>query len=98
MALGSDRGLPVFTERIPVESQHPPSDAVSAEQRDRHATFVRSAQAPDGGFTDRHGGADLYYTGFALRSLAVLDALTPAICERTDDDKTLVLATRLPLL
>ncbi len=54
-----------------------------ADERALHARFVTAAQAPEGGFTDRHGGADLYYTGFALRSLAVLDALTPEVCERT---------------
>ena len=37
------------------------------------------AQNPDGGFSGREGGSDLYYTGFALRGLAVLDALSPAV-------------------
>jgi geranylgeranyl transferase type-2 subunit beta len=53
-----------------------------AENWDRHSTYLRSAQNPDGGFSGRAGGSDLYYTGFALRGLAVLDALTPAIAER----------------
>src|SRR6266853_1510887 len=53
------------------------------ESRQRHAAFLRSAQNHDGGFPAREGGSDLYYTGFALRGLAVLDALTPEICERT---------------
>jgi geranylgeranyl transferase type-2 subunit beta len=53
-----------------------------AEIRDRHASYLRSAQNPDGGFSGRAGGSDLYYTGFALRGLAVLDALTPVIAER----------------
>ena len=56
-----------------------------AEIRDRHACYLRTAQAPDGGFSGRAGGSDLYYTGFALRGLAVLDALTPAIAERAAD-------------
>jgi geranylgeranyl transferase type-2 subunit beta len=74
----SEPYLPRLTARL--------ADALArlpVSQRDRHASFVRSAQAPDGGFTDRQGGADLYYTGFALRALAVLDALSPAICDRT---------------
>jgi geranylgeranyl transferase type-2 subunit beta len=50
--------------------------------RTRHADFVRRCQRPDGGFPGREGGSDLYYTGFALRSLAVLDALTPDLLER----------------
>ena len=53
-----------------------------AEIRDRHASYLRAAQNPDGGFSGRAGGSDLYYTGFALRGLAVLDALAPAIAER----------------
>src|ERR1700681_2366324 len=53
-----------------------------AATRDRHAAHLRGRQNPDGGFPGREGGSDLYYTGFALRGLAVLDALTPEICER----------------
>jgi geranylgeranyl transferase type-2 subunit beta len=53
-----------------------------AEIRDHHAAYLRAAQNPDGGFSGRAGGSDLYYTGFALRGLAVLDALTPPIAER----------------
>jgi geranylgeranyl transferase type-2 subunit beta len=50
--------------------------------RRRHATFLQNAQNPDGGFSGREGGSDLYYTGFALRGLAVLEALNPEICDR----------------
>jgi geranylgeranyl transferase type-2 subunit beta len=50
--------------------------------RDRHAAYLRAAQNADGGFSGREGGSDLYYTGFALRGLAVLDALAPEVCER----------------
>src|SRR5207244_13249261 len=39
-------------------------------------------QNPDCGFPGREGGSDLYYTAFALRGLAILDQLTPEICER----------------
>ncbi len=53
-----------------------------AEDRARHTDFLRSAQNPDGGFSGREGGSDLYYTGFGLRGLAVLNALTPEISER----------------
>src|SRR5438067_2154798 len=50
--------------------------------RVRHAAYLRAGQQPDGGWTGREGDSDLYYTGFALRGLAVLDALTPEIAER----------------
>jgi geranylgeranyl transferase type-2 subunit beta len=48
--------------------------------RKRHTGFLLAAQNPDGGFSGREGGSDLYYTGFALRVLAVLDALSPEVC------------------
>src|SRR5205085_138225 len=49
------------------------------ETRVRHAGYLRSRQNSDGGFSGREGGSDLYYTGFALRGLALLDALGPEI-------------------
>jgi geranylgeranyl transferase type-2 subunit beta len=52
------------------------------EVRRRHSDYLRSAQNPDGGFSGREAGSDLYYTGFALRSLAVLQALDAHLCER----------------
>lgn len=56
-------------------------ERVPADVKDRHAAYLRSKQRPNGGFPGREGGSDLYYTGFALRSLAVLQALTPEVCE-----------------
>jgi geranylgeranyl transferase type-2 subunit beta len=53
--------------------------------RARHADFVRRRQGADGGFPGREGGSDLYYTGFALRSLAVLGGLTPDLLGRSAD-------------
>ena len=49
-------------------------------RRRRHVVYLRAAQNPDGGFSGREGDSDLYYTGFALRSLAVLGDLTPEVC------------------
>jgi geranylgeranyl transferase type-2 subunit beta len=50
--------------------------------RERHTAYLRAAQNPDGGWSGREGGSDLYYTAFGLRGLAVLDGLTPAVTER----------------
>lgn len=50
------------------------------ETRARHRAFVLSRQNPDGGFSGREGGSDLYYTAFAVRSLAVLGVITEADC------------------
>jgi geranylgeranyl transferase type-2 subunit beta len=52
------------------------------ELRTRHARFFLERQNPDGGFSGREGESDLYYTGFGLRGLSILDALTPEVCGR----------------
>lgn len=49
--------------------------ALPEEFRSRQAQYLLAAQRPDGGFAGREGGSDLYYTGFALRSLAMLGEL-----------------------
>ena len=55
----------------------------SAESwRKRQAEFIRAQQRTDGGFGGREGEGDLYYTSFALRSLAVLDELDATTVER----------------
>ncbi|HND55490.1 MAG TPA: prenyltransferase/squalene oxidase repeat-containing protein, partial [Pirellulaceae bacterium] len=48
---------------------------LSDAERQRHANYLWSSQRSDGGFAGREGGSDLYYTGFALRSLAILGEL-----------------------
>jgi len=42
------------------------------ESRDLVASFVNSQRAPDGGFLDRAGNSDLYYTVFGLEALIAL--------------------------
>jgi hypothetical protein len=39
---------------------------------ERHASWVRRAQLPDGAFAGRRGGSDLYYTSFGLRAADLL--------------------------
>lgn len=51
-------------------------------QRDRHRAWLTGLQNADGGFSGREGDSDLYYTGFALRSLAILQGLEPELCTR----------------
>src|SRR6266849_5207014 len=51
--------------------------------RNRHGAYLRALQNPDGGFSGREGGSDLYYTGFALRGLAILGGLTTDPCQKT---------------
>jgi geranylgeranyl transferase type-2 subunit beta len=58
-------------------------DRLPAPVRQRHAAWVLARQRPDGGFPGREGGSDLYYTGFALRTLAVLQGLESDTCART---------------
>jgi geranylgeranyl transferase type-2 subunit beta len=50
--------------------------------RQRHADYLRRAQHPDGGFGGREGGSDLYYTGFALRGLALTGELHGELAQR----------------
>jgi geranylgeranyl transferase type-2 subunit beta len=57
-------------------------DGFADERRGRHAVFIRSQQMPDGGFRGREGDADLYYTGFAVRGLAILRSFTPDDADR----------------
>lgn len=60
-------------------------ERLPAPVRERTAAYVRGQQLPDGGWPGREGGSDLYYTGFALRSLAVLQALDADRCTRAAD-------------
>jgi geranylgeranyl transferase type-2 subunit beta len=55
-------------------------ERLPADLRERNIRYLLEAQNPDGGFSGREGGSDLYYTGFALRSLAVLQGLNPQLC------------------
>lgn len=50
-------------------------------RRDRHRQFILSQQQADGGFSGREGDSDLYYTGFAVRGLAILGGLTESDCQ-----------------
>ena len=65
----------------------------------KHAKWLAAQQRPEGGFANRRGRAELYYTTFALRSLSVLAALTPelaahavlflsALCKQADAVRT----------
>ena len=49
---------------------------------ERHRTFLFSQQMPDGGFRGREGDSDLYYTGFAVRGLAVTGGLDASAAEQ----------------
>ena len=58
-------------------------ETLSDPARERHAAFLKSFQQADGGFRGREGGSDLYYTGFALRGLALLGHLHGDVAERS---------------
>ncbi|HYF51323.1 MAG TPA: prenyltransferase/squalene oxidase repeat-containing protein [Planctomycetota bacterium] len=51
------------------------------EFRSRHSAWLLAQQRPDGGFANRRGASDLYYTAFALRSLSALGALSQSVAE-----------------
>lgn len=69
-----------LTLRLARAIGHVPA-AVSA----RTASYVRLSQQSDGGFSGREGMSDLYYTGFALRTLAMLGELHGPIAELAAD-------------
>lgn len=50
--------------------------------RQQQAKYLLSGQRADGGFPGREGDSDLYYTGFALRSLAMLGELHGVVAQR----------------
>ena len=51
------------------------------ERASRHVNFILRFRQADGGFAGREGGSDLYYTSFAVRALALLDALDHSRCQ-----------------
>lgn len=55
------------------------------ERQSRHATWLLGMQHPDGGFPGREPGSDLYYSAFALRTLAILGCLTGRPAERASE-------------
>lgn len=57
-------------------------DKLPEATRSRHAEWLKAQQRPDGGFAGREGGSDLYYTGFALRGLAMVGELHGPLAER----------------
>lgn len=59
--------------------------SLDRDRLERHRAFLRSQRLADGGFRGREGDSDLYYTGFAVRSLAVTGGLS-------DEDASLTAA------
>lgn len=49
--------------------------------RVRHAAYIHRLQREDGGWGGREGSSDLYYTSFALRSLAILGELQGTVAD-----------------
>ena len=68
------------------------------EVRARNAAYFRAAQRPDGGFGGRDGGSDLYYTGFALRGLALCGELQGDVAEQSANYLKSKLAANLPIV
>jgi geranylgeranyl transferase type-2 subunit beta len=47
-----------------------------------HGDYLRAIQQSDGGFAGREGESDLYYTGFAVRGLAITGQLDEPVLNR----------------
>jgi len=69
-----------------------------APVRSLHGDYLESAQRDDGGFAGRQGPSDLYYTSFALRSLALLGRLDGTVADRAADFLRSRLAVREPVI
>jgi geranylgeranyl transferase type-2 subunit beta len=65
-----------LTERLASELRR-----LDPERAARHANFILRFRQADGGFAGREGGSDLYYTSFAVRALALLNALDRSRCQ-----------------
>ena len=50
-----------------------------------HGDYILAQQRPDGGWGGREGESDLYYTSFALRSLAILGHLEGELAQSAAD-------------
>jgi geranylgeranyl transferase type-2 subunit beta len=73
-------------------------ESLSDDARKRHGAFLAKFQQPDGGFRGREGGSDLYYTGFALRGLALLGHLEGEIAERAAGYLRSQLSRQVPMV
>ncbi|WP_417385514.1 prenyltransferase/squalene oxidase repeat-containing protein [Gimesia sp.] len=56
-----------------------------AASLEKHRQFILAQQQPDGGFSGREGDSDLYYTGFAVRSLGILGGVNADECGKISD-------------
>jgi geranylgeranyl transferase type-2 subunit beta len=72
----NDSFLLQLTKRLASELRR-----LDPERAARHVNFILRFRQPDGGFAGREGGSDLYYTSFAVRALALLDALDQTRCQ-----------------
>ena len=66
------------------------------ETHQRHAAFLARRQNDDGGFSGREGPSDLYYTGFAIRGLALLGGLSDDAAARASRYLCERLAGKMP--
>ena len=66
-----------LTLRLTIGASQLPSDV-----QQLHGNYVLSQQRSDGGWAGREGESDLYYTSFALRSLAILGLLEGELAAR----------------
>lgn len=55
------------------------------ELQQLHADYVLARQRADGGWAGREGESDVYYTSFALRTLAILGLLDGELAERSSN-------------
>lgn len=86
-----------YLEQLSLRLAHGAAEFPAAFRK-RHTEYLRRAQGDDGGFAGREGASDLYYTGFALRGLALLGELNDDVAQRAADYLRGRLAGRTPMI
>jgi len=88
--LRSNHNLRIWSMRLPylIELAQALQSGLShypTSRWEQHRRFVLSQQCEDGGFRGREGDSDLYYTGFAVRVLSLIDGLDDELLRRLRD-------------
>ncbi|MBL4883701.1 MAG: terpene cyclase/mutase family protein [Planctomycetaceae bacterium] len=60
-------------------------EKLPASRLEKHRQFLLDHQCEDGGFRGREGDSDLYYTGFAVRALALIGGLDSKVTDKITD-------------
>lgn len=89
--------MPTYLEALTLRLAHGAGELAETSRRS-HAAYLLAAQQADGGFAGRDGPSDVYYSGFALRGLALLGELDGPPAQRASAFLQSRLAGQLPIV